>query len=232
MKRSDEKMDNAERFLASFNRIHNHLSFLSNEKTHKKPFYHLLDENEYRNSGVKEYKNDLQIFADLRNVLVHKKLEASIYLAVPTDKVVERIEMIESMIKSPPTVYPAFKRDVVRFHAEDLFITVLDTIKSKQITHFPIYQMGKLIGLLTENGITYWLANHVDSTVVDLKKITTEEILREDSKSNNYLFIRKDMSIEAAADLLKKDRKIDALLITKNGKKSENPMGIITPSDL
>lgn len=225
-------MDNAERFLASFNRIHNHLSFMSNEKAHKKPFYHLLDENEYRNSGVKEYKNDLQIFADLRNVLVHKKLETNRYLAVPTDKVVERIELIESVIKSPPKVYPAFKRDVVHFQAEDLFITVLETIQHKQITHFPVYQKGDLIGLLTENGITYWLANHLESTVVDLTQITTEEILREDSKSNNYLFVRKDMSIDVAADLLKKDRKIDALLITKTGKKTENPIGIITPSDL
>ena len=225
-------MDNAERFLASFNRIHNYLSFLSNEKSRKKPFYHLLDENEYRNSGVKEYKNDLQIFADLRNVLVHKKLETSRYLAVPTDKVVERIEIIESVIKSPPLVYPTFKRDVVRFQADDLFITVLKTIKHKQMTHFPIYQKEELIGLLTENGITYWLANHSDSTVVDLKQITTEEILQEDSKSNNYLFVRKDMSIDVAADLLKKDRKIDALLITENGKKSEDPIGIITPSDV
>lgn len=225
-------MDNAERFLASFNRIHNYLSFLSNEKTHKKPFYHLLDENEYRNSGVKEYKNDLQIFADLRNVLVHKKLEINHYLAVPTDKVVERIEMIEAEIKSPPKVYPAFKRNVVHFQASDSFVNVLETIKKKRITHFPIYQKGELIGLLTENGITYWLANHFDATVVPLKQITIEEILKEDSKSNNYLFVRKEMSVDVAADLLKNDRKIDALLITENGKKTEEPIGIITPSDL
>lgn len=37
-------MENAERFLASFNRIHNHLSFLSKEKEYKKPFLSLLDE--------------------------------------------------------------------------------------------------------------------------------------------------------------------------------------------
>ena len=32
-------MNNAERFIASFNRIHNYLSFLDNEDEHKKPFY-------------------------------------------------------------------------------------------------------------------------------------------------------------------------------------------------
>ncbi|WP_272944483.1 hypothetical protein [Carnobacterium jeotgali] len=40
------------------------------------------------------------------------------------------------------------------------------------------------------------------------------------------------MSIEVAADLLKKDRRLDALLITENGKVSEPPLGIITPSDV
>lgn len=225
-------MENAERFLASFNRIHNHLSFLSNEIEYKKPFYRLLDENEHRNSGVKSYKNDLQIFADLRNVLVHKKLTVNEYLAVPTDKVVERIEMIESEIKSPPKVYPAFKREVVHFQADDLFTTVLKTIKNQRITHFPVYKKGKLLGLLTENGIAYWLANHAELLTTDLRQSTTEEILIEDSKSNNYLFIRKDMSVDIAADLLKNDRQIDALLITDNGKVSEHPVGIITPSDL
>lgn len=225
-------MENAERFLASFNRIHNHLSFLSKEKEYKKPFYHLLDENEHRNSGVKTYKNDLQIFADLRNVLVHKKLTVNEYLAVPTDKVVERIEMIEAEIKSPPKVYPAFKREVVYFQADDLFTTVLETIKNQRITHFPVYKKGKLLGLLTENGIAYWLANHSELLTTDLRQSTTEEILIEDSKSNNYLFIRKDMSVDVAADLLKNDRKLDALLITENGKVSEHPIGIITPSDL
>lgn len=40
------------------------------------------------------------------------------------------------------------------------------------------------------------------------------------------------MSVEIAADLLKNDRRLDALLITENGKVSESPLGIITPSDL
>lgn len=49
-------MTNAERFIASFNRIQNYLSFLENEQEHKKPFYRLLDDNEHRNTAVKKYK--------------------------------------------------------------------------------------------------------------------------------------------------------------------------------
>lgn len=225
-------MNNAERFIASFNRIHNYLSFLDNEDEHKKPFYRLLDENEHRNPAVKKYKNDLQIFADLRNVMVHKKLVPSSYIAQPTDKVVEHIEQIEEELKSPVKVFPLFKRDVIHFNSDDLFTTVLKTINEKRFTHFPIYKNKELMGLLTEKGITLWLANHLKDEAIQLKKTLVEEIFLEDKNRNNYLFIKKNMSVEVAADLLKNDRRLDALLITENGKISEPPLGIITPSDL
>ncbi|MEK6190668.1 MAG: CBS domain-containing protein [Carnobacterium alterfunditum] len=225
-------MNNAERFIASFNRIHNHLSFSENEKEHKKPFYRLLDENEHRNPAVKKYKNDLQIFADLRNVMVHKKLIPNNYIAQPTDKVVEHIEQIEEEIKSPQKVYPLFKRDVVHFNFDDLFTAVLKTINEKKFTHFPIYKNNELIGLLTEKGIAVWLANQLKDETIYLKKTLVGEIISEDKNRSNYLFIKKNMSVEIAADLLKKDRRLDALLITENGKVSETPLGIITPSDL
>ena len=225
-------MNNAERFFASFNRIHNFLSFSDNEKEYKKPFYRLLDENEYRNPAVKKYKNDLQIFADLRNVMVHKKLIPNSYIAQPTDKVVKHIEQIEDEIKSPEKVYPLFKRDVVQFNFDDLFTQVLKTISERKFTHFPVYKDKKLIGLLTEKGITLWLANQLEDETIYLKKTMVEEIVLEDTRKNNYLFIKKNMSVEIAADLLKNDRRLDALLITENGKVSESPLGIITPSDL
>ena len=225
-------MNNAERFIASFNRIHNYLSFLDNEEEYKKPFYRLLDENEHRNLAVKKYKNDLQIFADLRNVMVHKKLVPNSYIAQPTDKVVKHIEQIEEEIKSPEKVYPLFKRNVVQFNHDDLFTEVLKTINEKKFTHFPIYRNKELIGLLTEKGITVWLANHLKEETINLKKTFVEEIVLEDKNRNNYLFIKKEMSVEVAADLLKNDRRLDALLITDNGKKTETPIGIITPSDL
>lgn len=225
-------MNNAERFIASFNRIHNYLSFLDNEAEHKKPFYRLLDENEHRNPAVKKYKNDLQIFADLRNVMVHKKLVPNSYIAQPTDKVVDHIEQIEAELKSPIKVFPLFKRDVIQFNSNDLFTTVLKTINEKRFTHFPIYKNKELIGLLTEKGITVWLANHLEDETIHLKKTVVEEIVLEDKNRNNYLFIKKNMSVEVAADLLKNDRRLDALLITENGKVSEFPLGIITPSDL
>lgn len=225
-------MNNAERFIASFNRIHNYLSFLDNEEEYKKPFYRLLDENEHRNLAVKKYKNDLQIFADLRNVMVHKKLVPNSYIAQPTDKVVKHIEQIEEEIKSPEKVYPLFKRNVVQFNHDDLFTEVLKTINEKKFTHFPIYRNKELIGLLTEKGITVWLANHLKEETINLKKTFVEEIVLEDKNRNNYLFIKKEMSVEVAADLLKNDRRLDALLITDNGKKIETPIGIITPSDL
>lgn len=225
-------MNNAERFIASFNRIHNFLSFSDNEKEYKKPFYRLLDENEYRNPAVKKYKNDLQIFADLRNVMVHKKLIPNSYIAQPTDKVVKHIEQIEDEIKSPEKVYPLFKRDVVQFNFDDLFTKVLKTISERKFTHFPVYKNKELIGLLTEKGITMWLANQLEDETIYLKKTMVEEIVLEDTRKNNYLYIKKNMSVEIAADLLKNDRRLDALLITENGKVSESPLGIITPSDL
>jgi len=225
-------MNNAERFIASFNRIHNFLSFSDNEKEYKQPFYRLLDENEYRNPAVKKYKNDLQIFADLRNVMVHKKLIPNSYIAQPTDNVVKHIEQIEEEIKSPERVYPLFKRDVVQFNFNDLFTKVLTTISERKFTHFPVYKNKKLIGLLTEKGITMWLASQLEDETIYLKKTMVEEIISEDTRRNNYLFIKKSMSIEVAADLLKNDRRLDALLITENGNVSELPLGIITPSDL
>ncbi|SFH92714.1 CBS domain-containing protein [Pisciglobus halotolerans] len=223
---------NAEKFIASFNRIQSYLSFLSHEEENKKPFYRLLDENEYRNSGVKQYKSELQAFADLRNVMVHKKVFPGQYIADPTDTVVEEIEKIEREIKNPNKVFPIFKREVVCFQTTDYFSKLLKIIQTHKFTHFPIYENSQLVGVLTENGIASWLANYADEGQVQFDQIKVGEILKEDEKSSNYLVIRKEMSVDVAAELLRNNQEVKALLITEEGKKEETLLGIVTPSDL
>ncbi|WP_027109113.1 CBS domain-containing protein [Lacticigenium naphthae] len=224
-------MENAEKFLATFNRIHQHLNHLIGENGYL-PFYELLERAEKRNDAVKKHKQALQIFADLRNVLVHNKWKPGVYLADPTDEILKEIEQMEEEISHPTAIYPRFKRNVITFQETDSLQKVFEKIKLEKAGHFPIYQQKQFKDVLTAKGIIYWIAKHSYDHTNNLLDVQIKDILEKEYSSDNYLFIRQGMPIQTASDLMIKNKKLEALMITENGKSTENLLGIITPSDL
>ncbi|MEN2466103.1 CBS domain-containing protein [Ornithinibacillus sp. FSL M8-0202] len=222
---------NSDRFITSFNRIDKALD--SELDSHKGiGFSKAVRMLTKYNAVIRRYKDDLLEFAELRNAIVHNRVDAVQVIAEPHDSIVEQIERIEAEITKPKLVIPQFKKEVHTFDKEDSLSSLLQAVKEKGYSKFPIYDGANFIGLVTENGITKWLAENNETPITE---VAIEQIMPY-QKDNNHEFIAKHATIYEAIELFKdnmeKGNRVDALLITENGERSEKLIGIITAWDM
>lgn len=229
---SKEQLDLIERFLVAYNAIDHHLRELL--ATDQSPsFSQLVREYAARYPRWREREN-LRMIGDLRNAVVHQRERSYEYLSVPLPSIVENLERIRDQFKSPERVYPKFGKEVISFQAEDVLSTVLAEIHAKDFSQFPIYKQNSFLGLLTENGITRWLANHSTQvmTLIELEEITVIDLLDQEEQRSNYQLISRDTTMLDAENFFVRNTLLEALLITQTGKTNEKLMGIITRWDM
>jgi predicted transcriptional regulator len=230
--KGDESMPrNSDRFITAFNRIDKAMDAeLSNSKGIG--FSKAVRILTKYNAIVRRYKDDLLEFAELRNAIVHNRIDTGQVIAEPHDAIVEQIEQIESEITSPKLVMPKFEKQVHVFKSKDSLSSLLDAIHEKGYSKFPVYDGRDFIGLITESGITKWLAKNKESSI---KETLIEEIMPY-QKDNNHQFISQDTSVYQAVEVFKEKigngNRIDALLITATGQKDDKLIGIITAWDI
>lgn len=194
-------------------------------------------------SVVKEYERTrrfgsdgdyLRMAADLRNVLIHQKTKPYLQLAIPTKPVVERLETIGERLTNPPKLLPRFQRRVEILDPHVSLGHVLRLIAQRDYSQFPVYEGDRFRGLLTENGITRWLARHVtrELSLVDLDEVPVKQVLPEEEKRPNCLFVARDRTVDEAKMHFREKELLEAVLITQTGNRAEQPMGIATRWDL
>src|SRR5699024_11877381 len=81
---------------------------------------------------LKRYRDDLLEFAELRNAIVHNRIDTDYAIAEPHLSVVESIEAIEQEITEPKKVYPLFSRKVIIFQESDSLRELLTVIRDKE----------------------------------------------------------------------------------------------------
>jgi hypothetical protein len=89
-------------------------------------------------------------------------------------------------------------------------------------------------GLLTENGITRWLAHHVTKTlsIVDLEDVSVRDVVPEEEKRENWAFVSREEAIDAVRGLFIDKKLLEAVLITHSGSHRESPLGLVTRWDI
>lgn len=222
---------NNEAFMGYFNDIE---SFFNKEYKPDRgksyySFYELVENAARYDSYVKRVRDDFQILGDLRNFLSHGNQSD---LVLVNEAALNMIKAIHEQLLKPKTAFDIKSDDVKFFKETTPLSAVLETIRNTDLTQFPIKDgNGKVIGLMTENGITRWLSQHANDATVSIGGTLARDILLLDENKNNFAFIKKDATIyEAEAQF--DNQKIDALLVTDSGKNTENLLGIITRFDL
>ncbi|WP_156288732.1 CBS domain-containing protein [Oceanobacillus salinisoli] len=226
-------MKNSDVFLATFNRIEKELKTLLIHKD--VGFSRAVKILRNSNSLVKRYSDDLLEFAELRNAIVHNKTDAAYAIAEPHDSIVDNIVNIEKELTKPRIVYSVFARKVFTFQENETVGSLLKIIREKEFTKFPIYREKVFQGLITQKGITNWLANSIGQLNDDLLESPLSDVLRYGDKEN-YKFISGNSSIYEAVEIFKEQigngNRLEAILITQNGDPTESLVGIITNWDI
>ncbi|WP_085992868.1 CBS domain-containing protein [Oceanobacillus senegalensis] len=227
-------MHNSDIFLASFNRIEKGLRSLL---IHKKDvgFSRAVKILRKSNPIVKQYSDDLLEFAELRNAIIHDRTNASYVIAEPHEKVVEKMAKIEKELTHPRRVFQVFYRNVCTFQLDAPIKKLLNAIYINDFSKFPIYRGREFKGLITQKGITNWLANQASEDNKNIMETKLEAVL-EYEEPHNYKFISGNSSVFEALEMFKEQigngQRLEALLITKNGEPTEKLDGIITNWDI
>ncbi|MBM7606355.1 putative transcriptional regulator [Metabacillus crassostreae] len=224
----------AERFEVAFNRIHHVLKTL-NPHEYQDAFVKLLSISSRKHPFINSFYVDLKQFAKLRNALVHERLQTNTYIATPNEDVVLQIEKIARQLSAPPKVMKIATKTVVTLQSTHSIEYVIKTMDTSSYNQFPIYRDHEFSFLLTEGGLTSWLASNIKDGQINLTKSTANELNGFEDK-HNVSFVSKNMNILELEDLFEQyfqqKKKLEAVIVTENGSRNERPLGIITPWDL
>lgn len=223
----------SERFEVAFNQVHDALRDIVQINDDR--FVVLVKVGAKKYQMIETYKKDLEQYARLRNAIVHEKMEIGFYIAEPNAKVVSHIEKIANVFNRPNYSLSIATKKVVFFDYHDSILKVTDAIKLYGYSKFPVYKNKKCVGLLTSSSIVKWMAQNMESSLVNLADIHVAEIMNYE-KEYPIEIVSKEINIFEVENLFekahKKKRKIEAVIVTENGKEDETPLGMITLWDL
>lgn len=176
---------------------------------------------------------DLHLYAKFRNLLVHgQRLTEPLF--EPSAEVLSRIEFIRDGLISPQTAFSKFGRKVVVVSPSTTLLAVLNLVRESDLSQFPIYENGSFQGLLTENGMTRWLAHHVSNngSILELDDHSVAEVHALQEERLAAKLVGRDTPVDIVESLFAEHLFLKAVIITHSGKSTEQPLGIATEWDV
>ncbi|MCM3768514.1 CBS domain-containing protein [Neobacillus niacini] len=223
----------SERFEVAYNQVHDALKDIV--QINDERFVVLVKVGAKKYQVIETFKKDLEQYARLRNAIVHEKMEVGFYIAEPNAKVVNHIEKIANILSKPNYALSIASKNVINFDYNDSILKVTAAIRDYGYSKFPVYKNKTCQGLLTASSIMKWMAKNMKNNVVNLSDVKVSDIMAME-KQYTIDFISKEINIFEVEDIFekahKKKTKLEAVIITENGRADERPLGIITPWDL
>jgi len=173
----------------------------------------------------------------LRNVFSHKN--RGIYIAKINNIALKKLDKIISELKNPPTVISRFGCKVFQTDVNNDITQVMKVMHDRIYTQVPVWDRSKLVGVFSYTSFFEWLIERkeIENEPAFTKKVFSDINAKYlNSPAVNFQFIPERMSIYEIPPIFEKEtrqsRRLDCLLITRNGKRNEKVTGIITSWDL
>jgi len=226
---------NSDRFLAAFTAIESDMN-----KRIKSDRYISYSELVHRTAnldrGYHKFQRYLEEFGDLRNAIVHERIDGEV-IAEPHLKIVEEIEQIASILTQPERVKDYFLKRVVTVTEETPLqeaVTLLDNSKYSKI---PVYdKQNHFKGLLTTDAITHYLLKNISEANCAFPKASVKAVIALDPKDREVSFISQNSTlinvIGEFERYLASGKRLQEIIITQDGALNQKPLGIITVADL
>ena len=226
-------MSNSKRFLQIFAQIETYLRELS-PKDKRINFYERVDTVGRLKPAVRRFDRDLKEYADLRNAIIHESSDGHV-IAEPNERAVVDLERIAELILKPPVVIPLFQTEVVTLAPTDSAALAVRMMYERAISQVPITEGREFVALLTTNTIARWLGAGKGGDA-NLERTTIRDALLYTEDADNHCFLARDATLFEAIECFQQHetqgRRLDAVLITANGKSTERIIGTMTIADL
>jgi len=189
---------------------------------------------------LKKFKEDLDYCRVVRNFLTHNPKVGGVYPIIPSVEMIKLLEHCLEVITNPPKAidYAIPIERIYTVSLEHKLSEVIKVMNSFTYTHIPVIENGRLIGIFSENTVfTYMCRENSVSINEDTTIRQFEKYLPLDEHLNEYfVFLPMTAFLYEVQELFKYTPKRKKLLtvvyITKNGKRDEPLIGMITPWDV
>ena len=217
-------------FLQYFGEIEKELdAILQNPSGKHQSFYFKVKDAQKKNSTIRRYREKLETFGDLRNFMSHNNQDN---MVEPSKESLAQIKELHHKITRPLTAWEIAGKEVKMFKESDLLEKVLAMMVETQFTKFPVYRGNQFVGLLTENGIALWIAQHMHEKTISIAEIKVQDVLqKEESGKETVVFVSKDQTIDEINEYFSEPF-MKVAFVTDNGKKEGEIKGIITAWDV
>ena len=178
----------------------------------------------------------------LRNLLTHQTTTDIPEIAEPSTYLIETLKRIVTQYKSPVSIMEYLKAQkdetIITFKVGESLQRVFTVIKEKHYSQFPVFDDHEYIGLISENGITNWLAEKVsDESMMseDLVAVKIDEVLKLEEKNHRVTKIYKENNLFQLIELFEKSQSTVIFVCEKQNLEMDTPddiVGILTNSDI
>ena len=192
---------------------------------------------------VREYRRELALMADLRNLIVHESVSKLNPILEPHDLLMTEFETILRRMELPPLAI-----DHIAITIHDIYAINMDTkltvamkhMHAQGYSHVPILDYGKVIGVFSERALFTFIvekgAAALTPQLVMRDLIDTVNMSNRAFQRERYRFVSRDTPIQDVENLFwrhtKQNRRLAVIFITDTGDRNEKLLGMITAADL
>ncbi|MBN2794656.1 MAG: CBS domain-containing protein [Clostridia bacterium] len=227
-------MKNSEVFLSTYNQLDNYLRSKAGAVNHVS-FASIVNQVAERKGVVKYYKKHLIEYNELRNAIVHERIDGRV-IAEPNDDAVAEFKSIYDKISSPKSITEICRHEVKILEQTASLAEALNLMKTHDFSQIPIYNEHHFVCMLNSETIASWLSNHLTTGQKELSNTKIEEVIKYKTQYKKTLIQSRKTNIYDIIKLYKENVydpvQIDAILITHSGKVTEKPITIITDEDI
>src|SRR5262249_13904197 len=152
-------------------------------------------------------------------------------LAAPTRQAVERITLIRDELLSPPLLLSVSTRPVVTCGPADPVGQAVKKMHRGALSQLPVYEGDKFVGLLTAETVARWLASNLAEGQELVEEETVAKVLGHQEDPENHAFLGRDSTaldgLAAFDAFLHRGKRLEAILLTHNGRPTEQALGIV-----
>ena len=195
-----------------------------------------------KNNLIRNYKKDLDIIRDVRNINSHIKDDKYKYVVCPSPDINIRLENIINEIKKPPVIINSnimIKwNDIYKREITDNVFETIKTMSEKVYTFVPILEKNKFIGVFSENTLLDVIKKD-ECIILDGKTDFSQfkENLEVDNHSmEKFEFISRNTNIYDVQALFNNyfsnGKVLGCVFVTEHGNKNESILGMFTAWDV
>ena len=221
---------NAEPFLQAFSRMESALRQVTGS-ARESSFYSMVSAASKVNPVVRRHANDLREISDLRNAIVHERLDGH-PIAEPYDTTVEWARELAEQLENPPRLMSALGHAVATCGPDDMVGMAARQMFDGNFSQLPVYLEGDFVALLTAETVTRWLGAQLQSGIGLVEEVPVESVLPFAEDQDNVQFLNHEATAYDALELFetyeKSGRTLDAILVTHGARRDVKALAIAT----